>query len=51
MPAFLTIITMPLTYSVAYGMIAGIMSFIIISECASGSAAGVATSGCRGCLL
>jgi len=29
-PAFLTIILMPLTYSIAYGMIAGIGSWIII---------------------
>lgn len=30
-PAFLTFIVMPLTYSIAYGVIAGIMSWIIIN--------------------
>jgi len=29
-PAFLTICIMPLTYSIAYGIIAGISSYIII---------------------
>lgn len=30
-PAFLTIAVMPLTYSIAYGVIAGIMSYIILN--------------------
>jgi AGZA family xanthine/uracil permease-like MFS transporter len=30
-PAFLTIATMPFTYSIAYGLIAGIMSYILIN--------------------
>lgn len=30
-PAFLTMAVMPLTYSIAYGLIAGIMSYIIIN--------------------
>ena len=29
-PAFLTICIMPLTYSIAYGIVAGIASYIII---------------------
>lgn len=31
LPAFLTIIMIPLTYNIAYGVIAGIMSFIILN--------------------
>lgn len=30
-PAFLTIVMMPFTYSIAYGLIAGIMSYILIN--------------------
>ncbi|KAJ1981508.1 hypothetical protein H4R35_000674 [Dimargaris xerosporica] len=30
-PAFLTILVMPLTYSIAYGLIAGILSYIVIN--------------------
>ena len=30
MPAFLTVVTMPLTYSIAYGVIAGICSYIVL---------------------
>jgi hypothetical protein len=29
-PAFLTLAVMPLTYSIAYGLVAGIMSYVII---------------------
>eukprot|EP00878_Enallax_costatus_P024451 GHUV01026091.1.p2 GENE.GHUV01026091.1~~GHUV01026091.1.p2 ORF type:complete len:138 (+),score=40.51 GHUV01026091.1:876-1289(+) len=29
-PAFLTVVTMPLTYSIAYGVIAGICSYIVL---------------------
>jgi xanthine/uracil/vitamin C permease (AzgA family) len=32
-PAFVTIVTMPLTYSIAYGVIAGLMTYICIYVC------------------
>lgn len=31
MPAFLTIAVMPFTYSIAYGLIAGIMSYLLLN--------------------
>lgn len=31
MPAFLTLIIIPLTYNIAYGVIAGILSFVLIN--------------------
>lgn len=32
-PSFLTIAVMPMTYSVAYGVVAGLASYIIINGC------------------
>ena len=31
LPAFITLAVMPFTYSIAYGLIAGIMSYILIN--------------------
>jgi len=32
-PAFVTIVLMPLTYSIAYGIVGGLFSYAIINGC------------------